>query len=105
MMSEGSDDEPPRPTNANSSMVRAPARKRVHKKIRVVYDPTFVPMPTSDELQFSDDDEERPVVVDTTGDNNGEIDGELYVEGTYDDEKETVVDRTGRFVIRPDGNG
>jgi hypothetical protein len=83
MSSGGSNDPTP-------SITQKP--KKIIKVKRVVYDPTFAPMPhTNGDGETSE------------ANGNGETSDELYKEGTYDDLVEDVVDRYDRFVIRPDG--
>ncbi|WJX77846.1 hypothetical protein P8452_61117 [Trifolium repens] len=73
----------------------APSVTQKHKKSikvkRVVYDPTFAPMPHTGEADGR------------TTNGNGETSDELYAEGTYNDLEEDVVDQYKRFVIRPEG--
>jgi hypothetical protein len=79
--------------------------KKVIKVKRVVYDPTFVPMPNMGEANgtTTNGDGETSEAGGTSTNGDGETVGELYVEGTYNDEVEYVIDRPDRFVIRPDG--
>jgi hypothetical protein len=87
----------------------APTVKQKIKKVtrvkRLVYDPTFVPMPNTGEADgtTTNGDGETSEAGGTSTNGDGETVGELYVEGAYNDEVEYAIDRHKRFVIRPDG--
>jgi hypothetical protein len=67
--------------------------KKVIKVKRVVYDPTFVPMPNMGEANgtTTNGDGETSEAGGTSTNGDGETVGELYVEGTYNNEVEYVL--------------
>lgn len=91
--SGGADDTPPPlpPGGDRGSRVRA-KKTRVRRRVRIVYHPTFVPLPTTGDNPDVVNDDSEPV-------------GEPYLEGTYNYDLEDIVDQHNRYVIIPDGKG